>query len=215
MHCSQIGAGRMGATPQPKATIASYGNKHCKARKSTGPTVSGVNQRPLEDIDTVGVTGSIPVSPTMEAPDPGASIHFRGLAGVGLSTKCQRDLAACGGTVHPGATRLSRPEAPDPKRFRSEPSRVSSHISGPPRRRAPMFPGDPSRSRRRAARRGGSDKLGRFGPPDRPINLNHPRDSGAAVVQIAWDGTVADQDGQRAGVKGSHACTPARPGGNW
>ena len=68
MDSSLVGAGRMGATPHPKATIASYGNKHCKARKPTGPTASGANQRPLEDIDTVGVTGSIPVSPT-KAPE--------------------------------------------------------------------------------------------------------------------------------------------------
>jgi hypothetical protein len=64
VHCSRTGSGHMGATPQPKRTIASEGNQHWSFRKSGISNVSGSNQRPAESIDTVGVTGSIPVSPT-------------------------------------------------------------------------------------------------------------------------------------------------------
>jgi hypothetical protein len=73
VHCSRTGSGHMGATPQPKRTIASEGNQHWRFRKSGISNVSGSNQRPAESIDTVGVTGSIPVSPTLGGPG------FRGL----------------------------------------------------------------------------------------------------------------------------------------
>ena len=73
MHCSPIGSGHMGATPQPKQTIASHDNQHRRSRKSGVSNVSKANQRSGESIDTVGVTGSIPVSPT------NGGLGFRGL----------------------------------------------------------------------------------------------------------------------------------------
>jgi hypothetical protein len=68
VHCSQIGLGHMGATAQPKRTIASYDNQRRRCRKSGISNVSESNQRSGESIDTVGVTGSIPVSPTIGGP---------------------------------------------------------------------------------------------------------------------------------------------------
>jgi hypothetical protein len=61
---SQIGSGHMGATPQPKRTVFSHGNQHRRSRKPGITNVSECNQLSGESIDTVGVTGSIPVSPT-------------------------------------------------------------------------------------------------------------------------------------------------------
>ncbi len=58
------GSGHMGATPQPNQSIANHGNQRRKVRKSGISNVSERNQRSGESIDTVGVTGSIPVSPT-------------------------------------------------------------------------------------------------------------------------------------------------------
>jgi hypothetical protein len=72
VHCSRTGSGHMGATPQPKGTVASVGNQHGRSSKSGNSNVSECNQRPGESIDTVGVTGSIPVSPTTYRPrNPG------------------------------------------------------------------------------------------------------------------------------------------------
>ena len=51
------------------------------SRKSGISNSIGSNQRSGESIDTVGVTGSIPVSPTMKAPDSGASSHLLILLG--------------------------------------------------------------------------------------------------------------------------------------
>ena len=57
------------------------------------------SQRRAENVDTVGVTGSIPVSPNHEGPG------FRGLHGVCdsidpfVSTICQQDERAWGGTI--------------------------------------------------------------------------------------------------------------------
>jgi hypothetical protein len=64
----EIGSGHMGATPQPKQTIASHDNQHRRSRKSGISNASESNQRSGESIDTVGVTGSIPVSPTLGGP---------------------------------------------------------------------------------------------------------------------------------------------------
>jgi len=61
----QIGSGHMGATPQPKATVASADNQRRRFRKSGITNLAEHNQRSEESIDTVGVTGSIPVSPTI------------------------------------------------------------------------------------------------------------------------------------------------------
>jgi len=68
VHCSRTGSGHMGATPQPKPTIASGDNQHRRFRKSGVSNLSESNQRSGESIDTVGVTGSIPVSPTNGGP---------------------------------------------------------------------------------------------------------------------------------------------------
>jgi hypothetical protein len=73
VHCWRTGSGHMGATPQPKGTVASSDNQRRKFRKSGVSNVSESNQRSGESIDTVGVTGSIPVSPTNGGPG------FRGL----------------------------------------------------------------------------------------------------------------------------------------
>jgi hypothetical protein len=77
VHCWRTGSGHMGATPQPKRTVASSDNQRRKFRKSGVSNVSESNQRSGESIDTVGVTGSIPVSPTTKPPDSGASSHVR------------------------------------------------------------------------------------------------------------------------------------------
>src|SRR6266702_3482411 len=69
----QIGSGHMGATPQPNRTVASDDNQRRRFRNSGVSNLSGINQRSGESIDTVGVTGSIPVSPTNGGP------VFRGL----------------------------------------------------------------------------------------------------------------------------------------
>jgi hypothetical protein len=68
VHCWRTGSGHMGATPQPKGTVASSDNQRRKFRKSGVSNVSESNQRSGESIDTVGVTGSIPVSPTIGGP---------------------------------------------------------------------------------------------------------------------------------------------------
>jgi hypothetical protein len=68
VHCSRTGSGHMGATPQPKGTVASVGNQHGRSRGSGISNGSESNQRSGESIDTVGVTGSIPVSPTLGGP---------------------------------------------------------------------------------------------------------------------------------------------------
>jgi hypothetical protein len=68
VRCSRTGSGHMGATPQPKRTVASEDNQHRKCRKSGLSNVTEGNQRSGESIDTVGVTGSIPVSPTFQMP---------------------------------------------------------------------------------------------------------------------------------------------------
>jgi hypothetical protein len=65
---SHIDPGRMGATPQPETTIASHDNQQRRFRKSGRSNASKRNQRSGESIDTVGVTGSIPVSPTLGGP---------------------------------------------------------------------------------------------------------------------------------------------------
>jgi hypothetical protein len=54
--------------------------------ETNGSNVSGTNQLVLESIDTVGVTGSIPVSPTTKAPDSGASSFSR----QPIPAPCQR-----------------------------------------------------------------------------------------------------------------------------
>jgi hypothetical protein len=64
---AQIGPGHVGTTPQPKATVASDHNQRRRFRKSGISNLTGSNQRSGESIDTVGVNGSIPVSPTYRA----------------------------------------------------------------------------------------------------------------------------------------------------
>jgi hypothetical protein len=66
--------------PGPRGGHAATETDHRQPRQATpevpetnGSNVSGTNQLVLESIDTVGVTGSIPVSPTTKAPDSGAS----------------------------------------------------------------------------------------------------------------------------------------------
>jgi hypothetical protein len=71
VHCSRTGSGHMGATPQSKRTIAGGDNQRRRFRKSGISNVSESNQRSGESIDTVGVTGSIPVSPTPGRHEPG------------------------------------------------------------------------------------------------------------------------------------------------
>ena len=62
--CARLASGHMGATPQPKPTVVSRGNQRRRSRNSGKSNLSESNQRSRESIDTVGVTGSIPVSPT-------------------------------------------------------------------------------------------------------------------------------------------------------
>jgi hypothetical protein len=61
-------SGHMGATPQPNRTVANGDNQLRTFSKSGVSNVNEGNQRWGESIDTVGVTGSIPVSPTTKAP---------------------------------------------------------------------------------------------------------------------------------------------------
>jgi len=56
--------------------------------ETNGSNVSGTNQLVLESIDTVGVTGSIPVSPTMKAPESGAFV----VPEMRRVIVCQRDV---------------------------------------------------------------------------------------------------------------------------
>jgi hypothetical protein len=61
-------SGHMGATPQPNQTVTSDSSQRRRFRKSGLSNVIGSNQHSGESIDTVGVTGSIPVSPTNGGP---------------------------------------------------------------------------------------------------------------------------------------------------
>jgi len=58
----------MGATPQPNRTVVIDDNQHSRSRNSGISNRSEINQPSGESIDTVGVTGSIPVSPTTYRP---------------------------------------------------------------------------------------------------------------------------------------------------
>jgi hypothetical protein len=113
VHCSRTGSGHMGATPQPKRTVASDDNQHRKCRKSGTSNVTEGNQRSGESIDTVGVTGSIPVSPTNGGP------VFRGLpsfpdlsrAALGPHERWLRWIET--GRSWPGCGPRSRPASAD------------------------------------------------------------------------------------------------------
>ncbi len=56
--------------------------------ETNGSNVSGTNQLVLESIDTVGVTGSIPVSPTTKTPESGAFV----VPEIRHVIVCQRDV---------------------------------------------------------------------------------------------------------------------------
>jgi hypothetical protein len=101
VHCSRTGSGHMGATPQPKRTMASGDDQRRRFRKSGVSDVSESNQRSGESIDTVGVTGSIPVSPTDGGPVPGPPVISGSFSGRAGATRALAALDSYGSLVAP------------------------------------------------------------------------------------------------------------------
>jgi hypothetical protein len=121
VYCWRIALGHMGATPQPKRTAASHDNQRRKCRNSGISNLSEVNQPSGESIDTVGVTGSIPVSPTLGGPVFRGLQSFPDLSGavLGIHERWLRWIATvrpwprCVPTSHAGvADRTSRRAPP-------------------------------------------------------------------------------------------------------